>query len=132
MKENTNERLKLMHKHIALRLLWQMWPDGCTKAFPDARAGGVGGFWALGAGHKHPGPSDNLKHPLWLLGTPDGLYESNRVTLSYSNVGAPRPRTMLSLSPRQDLRLCSAPVGKLRHGDIPPAHTASPLHHGTG
>lgn len=47
MKEDTNERLKLMHKHAALRLLWQMGPDGCTKAFPAARAGGVAGLWEL-------------------------------------------------------------------------------------
>lgn len=33
VKKNTNERLKLMQKHIALRLLWQVLPDAKSFSF---------------------------------------------------------------------------------------------------
>jgi len=39
VKKNTNERLKLMQKHVALRLLWQMLLDAQKLFLLMGRAG---------------------------------------------------------------------------------------------
>lgn len=74
VKKNTNERLKLMQKHIALRLLWQMLPDAQKLFLLMGRAGllmleretlGWAGVWALGFDHTRSGPAGD---PVWLLG----------------------------------------------------------------
>lgn len=67
MKKNTNERLKLMQKHVALRLLWQMSVDAqklfllLGTAAPVTLGGWAGGGRAQGA--EHPcscsGPAGN-------------------------------------------------------------------------
>lgn len=75
MKKNTNERLKLMQKHIALRLLWQMLPDAQKLFLLLGRAGlvmlegdvpGWAGVQALGVDHTRSQPTGNPKCPVWL------------------------------------------------------------------
>lgn len=50
VKKNTNERLKLMQKHVALRLLWQMLLDAQKFLLLQGRAGlvreGAQGGWS--------------------------------------------------------------------------------------
>lgn len=69
MKKNTNERLKLMQKHVALRLLWQMSVDAQKLFLLLGTAAPVTlGGWAgavLGEGAEHPcscsGPAEHPK-----------------------------------------------------------------------
>lgn len=77
MKKNTNERLKPMQKHVALRLLWQMLPDAQKLFLLTGRAGlvtlegealGWAGVRALGVHHTRSGPPGNPKCPVWLPG----------------------------------------------------------------
>lgn len=116
MKKNTNERLKLMQKHIALRLLWQVLLDAQKLFLLMGRAGlvmlegearGWAGVRALGVDHTRSGPAGNPKCPVWLPGEITRALLKATVMLSYSNAGAPstpaenrKPRTMLSLSPK--------------------------------
>lgn len=66
MKKDTNERLKLMHKHVALRLLWQMSGDAQLCLLLGTAAPVTLGGWAgvvLGEGAEHPwscsGPAEH-------------------------------------------------------------------------
>lgn len=73
VKKDTNERLKLMQKHVALRLLWQVLPDAQKLFLLMRRAGlvmlggkarGWAGVRALGIDHTLSGPPGNPKCPV--------------------------------------------------------------------